>query len=623
MSGETAMSGKTAMSGMTAMSDWRRIVDERVGPVHAPRADKRMALAEAIRRFVRPGMILNPVSLQARPVAALHELIRQFHGKRPRFTFVSSSLSGNYLQLVGAALVERAIVSYAGEGYPTPGPSPVVARALEEGACTFEHWTMLTLSQRLFAGAQGVPFTTTRSLIGSDMAAELAAQDVYREIDDPFAPGRRQAVIRALVPDLAFVHAWAADPAGHALCFPPHQENVYGALSARAGVVLTVHRVVDAAFVRRHAHLVRIPAERVVAVCEAPYGSHPYGNYAAGIPELVPYANDYAAMRAHREAQDSAERYAEWLRRWVIEPGSHAGYLEAVGSARLRTLEHAAGPETWREELEAQAASLDGLADANPIEEMIVQAARVTAERIRVAGHTTLLSGVGQAALAAWLAAHRLREAGDDVTLLAETGMVGHDPRPADPFLINYRNLPTTTQLTDVIEALGLHACGAANRCLATLGAAQVDRYGNVNSTRTASGRFLVGSGGANDLANAAAETLLVARQDLRGFVRKVDFMTSPGERVSGLVSTQGRYAMRDGELVLTGVFRSAGPNREHAVEAIRARCGWPLRVADDLAWLEPATPDELAMLRVFDPERFFLGRAGGTGGVAGGGRGD
>lgn len=592
------------------MSDWRQIVRDRIGPVHAPHADKRMALAEAIGRFVRPRMCINPVSLQARPVAALHELIRQFHGQSPRFTFVSSSLSGNYLQLLGAGLLERAIVSYAGEGYPTPGPSPVVARALESGSCAFEHWTMLTLSQRLFAGAQGVPFTTTRSLIGSDMAGELEAQGVYREIEDPFAPGHRQAVIRALRPDLSFVHAWAADPAGNAICFPPHQENVYGALAARQGVILSVDRIVDTAFVRRHSHLVRIPADRVLAVCETRYGSHPYGNYTAGIPELSAYANDYPHMREHREAQESAERYAAWLRRWILEPGNHAGYLAAVGPARLAELERLAGPESWRDELDSHGAALDALAGAGPIEEMIVQAARVTSERVKAAGHRTLLSGVGQAALAAWLAGHRLREEGVDVTLLAETGMVGHDPRPADPFLINYRNLPTTTQLTDVIEALGLHACGAGNRCLATLGAAQVDRFGNVNSTRTASGRFLVGSGGANDLANAAAETLLVARQELRGFAPKVDFVTSPGDRVSGLVSTHGRYERRDGELVLTGVFQSAGPSPGAVVERIRARCGWPLRVADELAWIEKATADELAMLRVFDPERAFLGRA-------------
>ncbi len=89
----------------------------------------------------------------------------------------------------------------------------------------------------------------------------------------------------------------------------------------------------------------------------------------------------------------------------------------------------------------------------------------------------------------------------------------------------------------------------------------------------------------------------------------KVDFVTSPGDRVSGLVSTHGRYERRDGELVLTGVFQSAGPSPAAVVEEIRARCGWSLSVANDLAWIAPATGDELAMLRVFDPERFFLGR--------------
>ena len=591
------------------MSDWRRMVEARFETGGVPPVDRRMGLSEAIRRFVEPGMTINPVSLQARPVAALHELIRQFHGRDPRFTFVSSSLSGNYLQLVGAGLLDKAIVSFAGEGYPTPGPSPVVARALEAGGCEFEHWTMLTLSQRLLAGAQGLSFAPTRSLIGSDMATELEAQGVYREIEDPFEPGVRRPMIRALRPDVAFVHCWAADPAGNAICFPPHQENVYGALAAKRGVVLTAHHVVDPEFVRRHAHLVRIPAARVLAVCHAPYGSHPYGNYAAGVDEFAPYANDYAHMREHRAAQESAERYEAWLRRWILDLPDHAAYLDALGSRHLEDLERQAGPESWREDLAAHADSLDDLAGGGPIEEMIIQAARLTRQRVEEGGFDTLLSGVGQAALAAWVATHSLRASGRDVTLLAETGMVGHDPRPADPFLINYRNMPTTTQLTDVIEALGIHACGASNRCLATLGAGQVDRYGNVNSTRTRSGRFLVGSGGANDVANAAAETLLVARQQTRSFVERVDFVTSPGERVRGLVSTHGRYERRDGELVLTGVFQSAGATPRAVVEEIRSLCGWALRLAPELDWIPPATEEELTMLRVFDPERFFLGR--------------
>lgn len=592
------------------MSDWRQAL-QRVAPVVPPPGDKRMPLAEAVRRFVRPGMKLNPVALQSRPVAALHELIRQFSGSQPDFELVSSSLSGNYLQLVGAGLLRRAVVSFAGEGYPTPGPSPVVARALAAGGFELENWTMLTISQRLLAAALGVPFAPTRSLQGSDLAEELRAAGGYAEVEDPFEPGRRTAVVRAYTPDLSFVHAWAADPAGNALCFPPLQENVYGALAAREGVILSVHHLVSHDFVRRHAHLVRIPADRVVAVCEAPYGSHPYGNYAVDVPEFVPYANDYAFMREHRLAQDSEDAYAEWLREWILEPRDPHAYLEKLGEARLARLEHEAGPETWRDELETHAATLDVEEPAGPVEEMIVQAARLVAERVREAGYPVVLSGVGQAALAAWLAHHLGRAQGVHFTNLAETGMVGHDPRPADPFLVNYRNMATATQLTDVLEALGLQACGGGNRCLATLGAGQIDAVGNINSSYAADGRFLVGSGGANDVGSAAAELLVVAVQRPQTFVSKVDFVTTPGERVRHVVSTLGRFERREGVLVLVAAFESAGRDREDALERIRAGCGFELRVADELAWLPRASREELATLRIFDPERAFLGRPG------------
>ena len=597
---------------------WRELVAGPLGRVRMPLADKRCNLRDAIEAHVAPGMRINPVSLQSRPVAALHELMRVFRDADPGFEFISSSLSGNYLQLVGAGVLRSAIVSFAGEGYPTPGPSPVVARALTDGAFELENWSMLTISQRLLAGAMGVPFLPTRSLGGSDMANELAAAGGYAEVADPFASpehgGTPQPVVRAYVPDIAFVHAWAADPSGNAVCFPPYQENVYGALAAKHGVILTVHKLVDADFVRRHSHLVRIPAEKVVAVCEVPYGSHPYGNYATGIPELRAYANDYPFMTEHRSAQNSAERYDEWLERWVYEPGSAQGYLDRLGADRLDALEYLAGAETWREELEHHGEALDHDVPATPVEEMIVQAARRTVARARDGGFDLVLSGVGQAALAAWLASHLASEQGVEFALAAETGMYGHDPRPADPFLVNYRNMPTTTLLSDVFETLGLHACGGNNRCLTTLGAGQLDKHGNVNSSWNADGTFIVGSGGANDLANASGELLIVAAQRKGAFREKVDFVTSPGTRVATVVSTMGVFEKRDGELVLTACFASAGDSPDDVAAKIRERCDWELRTADELEWLAPATADELATLRVFDPTRAFLGR-----GVAGG----
>lgn len=592
------------------MSSWRDIVDRKFAAVHESDQDKRLDLSEAIRRFVRPGMKINPCSLQSRPVAALHELCRQFAGRDPGFEFISSSLSGNYLQLVQLGLLKRAIVSFAGEGYPTPGPSPVTTRALARGSLTLENWTMLTISQRLLAGAMGVPFATTRSIAGSSLAVDLAKAGHFAEIPDPFHPGHTQGVISAYHPDVSFVHAWAADRSGNAVCFPPYQENIYGALAARQGVIVTAHKLVSSDFIRRHAHLVRIPAEVVLSVSEVPFGSHPYGNYCEGSPELVPYANDYDFMREHRQAQDDEERYAEWLKDWILDVEDQAAYLAKLGEERIERLHFLATADSWRDELERHAAELDEARPAGPVEEMIVQGARAISTRIAARGYKTVLSGVGQAALVAWLAAHRLRDEGVEFAMLAETGMYGHDPRPGDPFLLNYWNLPTTRLLTDVFEALGLYGCGANNRCLATLGAGQIDRFGNINSTFSKSGRFIVGSGGANDIVGAAQETVVVAAQRRQTFVERVDYVTSPGDRIDCVVSTMGRFEKRAGEtLLLTGYFRSAGSDRDEIVGKIRDRCGWELQVVDDLEALEPASDEELAVLRVFDPERHFLGK--------------
>jgi acyl CoA:acetate/3-ketoacid CoA transferase beta subunit len=93
------------------------------------------------------------------------------------------------------------------------------------------------------------------------------------------------------------------------------------------------------------------------------------------------------------------------------------------------------------------------------------------------------MTGIGFANLAAWVA-HR--------------ALAGH------PFIFSHRNLPTCTWMTGVTEILGAVLAGDHGGALAVLGAGTVDRNGNMNSSRSASGRFLVGSGGAADIASGA-----------------------------------------------------------------------------------------------------------------------
>lgn len=589
------------------MTLWRDIATSRFGTIHESREDKRMSLEQAVRTFVRPGMRINPCAMQSRPSAAIYELCRQFAGASPGFEYIASSIGNTALALIHLGLLKRVLVAFAGEGYPIPGPNAIVQRALDRGQLEIQNWTMLTITQRLMAGTLGVPFFPTRSLAGSTLGAELAEQGDFMELNDD---GRPAGYVRAYRPDISFVHAWAADAAGNTLCCPPYGENVYGALAAREGVIVTVDRIVPTDFIRAHAHFVRIPASVVRAVCHVPYGAHPTGNPSPDLPDCRAYGNDYAFMIDCRVASRDEETFQQWVQEWVLGVANHDEYIQKLGTDRIEHLHHVARHDTWTSELEFFADRMSTPTPSTPVEAMIIQASRALAKRIQDHGYTTILAGIGQAGLGAWLAAHNLRDAGVDIALMAETGVYGHDPRPCDPFVFDFRNIPTATTTTDIFEILGIYTGGAGNRCIGAIGAAQIDRLGNVNSTRTKEGRFIVGSGGANDISTAASETLVVVQQLRRAFVPRVDYITCPGKRIQCVMSTMGRFEKRGSdELVLTGYFQGVGKDCDAVVRKIQEHCGWELRVSDDLEVLDAPRDEELALLRIFDPKGFFLGK--------------
>ena len=155
------------------------------------------------------------------------------------------------------------------------------------------------------------------------------------------------------------------------------------------------------------------------------------------------------------------------------------------------------------------------------------------------------------------------------------------------------------------------------------LGGAQVDRYGNINTT--AIGNYqrptvrLPGSGGAPEIAIHARRTLIVAKLRPRAFPERVDFITSPGQRPDGrrggelgmpgagpvkVITDKAILAAEEasGELVLAALYPGVG-----AAE-VQAGVGWPLRQRPALAPVAPPTATELRLLReVLDPEQRYL----------------
>ena len=90
-----------------------------------------------------------------------------------------------------------------------------------------------------------------------------------------------------------------------------------------------------------------------------------------------------------------------------------------------------------------------------------------------------------------WLAGDSLRQESVPFDLLAEGGMYGYTPLPLDPYLFNYRNLFTSTSLSNAQTILDVIAGGYANRAVGVLGAAQVDSRGAINTSRIG-GRMLI-----------------------------------------------------------------------------------------------------------------------------------
>src|SRR4030042_1086301 len=227
--------------------------------------DNLCSVDEAIRRHVKKGMSIH---FAGRGGALFYQLVREFWGKNPGFTIINN-LAATVIALLQGKLVNKVIASFAGDGYPSSGPNPLIRKAYLSGDVEFEHWTMLTIPQRLLAGAMGWGFTPTRSLIGSSMEEEN--KDSFTVISDPFDSQRKIGLMKELRPDIALVHGIAADRCGNLIMAYPLGPDVFGAWGSKNGVIVSAEKIVPTEYIRRHSHLVRIPSYMVKAVCEVPY----------------------------------------------------------------------------------------------------------------------------------------------------------------------------------------------------------------------------------------------------------------------------------------------------------------------------------------------------------------
>ena len=331
-------------------------------------------------------------------------------------------------------LVRKVVTGYSGDTFPNFTPNPIFAGAYERGEVEVEHWSFLTFSQRLEAAARGLPAVVTRSLAGSSMAGN----EGFSEVDSPYG---KLGLLAPLTPDVALLHAPVADTEGNVALHPPLLEGVWGALAARRGAIVTVERVVDD--LRAWSHLVRIPAHRVLAVCEAPLGAHPGGLFTGDLP-VDGYGEDYDFWVDVRTASRS-DAFDEWIREWVLDVKTQDDWLERLGPERIAALHDKAAPDSWK--ADEQRFPPDTHSPPNRWELAAVWGARHLRERVLALDADAVLAGAGVANLSAWLGVAQARAEGSAVQLTAEIGLWGYEPTPADPFVLNHRNFPRSSML--------------------------------------------------------------------------------------------------------------------------------------------------------------------------------
>jgi len=232
----------------------------------------------------------------------------------------------------------------------------------------------------------------------------------------------------------------------------------------------------------------------------------------------------------------------------------------------------------------------------------------VTAARQLVNGAVCFV-GIGLPSAASNLA--RLTHA-PDLVLIYESGTVGTRPLVL-PLSIGDGELAETATCIVPLPEIFAHYLQRGRVDVGFLGAAQIDRFGNLNSTVIGDYAHptvrLPGAGGAPEIATYAREVLVVMKQSPRSFVPRLDFLTSCGyltgsgaRRIRGCPGGGPRAVITDlgvlrphpqtEELQLTALYPGVTP------DAARAATGWPLAVAESLETLPPPSPAELAILR-------------------------
>jgi glutaconate CoA-transferase, subunit A len=288
-------------------------------------SEKVKTIAEVVKTIPDGAHIaLGGFAIARNNTSVSHELIRQ----QKKDLVLSQSVVGFETDLlVGAGLVKRLIMG--GGSLDRFGPVHCVNRAREASRDFADDYSSLSITFRYLAGALGLSFIPIKCLLASEILEKLEAgpassKDVSR-MKCPFT-GEEYLLMRALNPDVSFVHVQRADRDGNSQIDGPIWSNEE---SVKAGnrIIITTEELVPTEVIRREPARTIIPGHRVEAVVHQPFGGHPTGVFGC-------YDFDAEHLKLYVNHSKKAETFPEYLKTYVTGTKDHWEYLEKVGGLK-------------------------------------------------------------------------------------------------------------------------------------------------------------------------------------------------------------------------------------------------------------------------------------------------
>lgn len=297
-----------------------------------------MSAHEAVARFVHDGdsVFLGYTSWAN---ALEWEIARQ---RKRRLTSLAT-IGSFLLPLLGCC--DRIFAAYA-----LGAQLPWFRERLAAGEWQIEDYTNQAIAMMFMAGALGIPFIPTRSMLGTDFITDkfypqpkgFLGKDKLRVIESPFG-GEKVVALPALRPDVSCIHVQWADEEGNAAFWGGHGEVRWG-LWASKRIIISAEEIVPASVLRSDPHRVTVPGFMVDAVVHMPFGAVPFalpGYYGASRQLSAEYLG---GMRAK-------ETFDEVVARWIDGCAGHdavlALYEQRFGAGSLDALR---ADRTWEPE---------------------------------------------------------------------------------------------------------------------------------------------------------------------------------------------------------------------------------------------------------------------------------